>query len=128
MTDLPPLPKPGRVMAEPPSFYKDEWKEHKLFTADQMRAYGAACAAAEREECEIKVIAAGMRRVKSLDLREEVERLRAAAQQARAALQMTLMLKRLGGMLPGTHERVQLTVEEAEGALRALDEALDHKT
>ena len=28
------------------------------------------------------------------------------------------------GMLPGVHEMVQLTVEEAEGALRALDEAL----
>jgi len=42
---------------------------------------------------------------------DEIERLR-------AALQMTVMLKRLGGMLPGTHDMVQIAVAEAEEALK----------
>lgn len=39
MSNLPPLPEPQKVC----------WIGHTLFTADQMRAYGKACAAAERE-------------------------------------------------------------------------------
>jgi len=50
---LGPLPEPGRVVSEPPAFYKDDWKHHKLYTADQMRAY----ALAERERCITAVFA-----------------------------------------------------------------------
>lgn len=39
---LGPLPPPGKVLREPPAFYKDEWREHHFYTADQMRAYAAA--------------------------------------------------------------------------------------
>ncbi len=46
---LGPLPEPGKVLREPPAFYKDEWREHHFYTADQMRAYAAEQVAAERE-------------------------------------------------------------------------------
>lgn len=39
--NLPPLPEPQKVC----------WIGHELFTTAQMRAYGEACAAAEREAC-----------------------------------------------------------------------------
>lgn len=52
--------------------------------------------------------------------RAEIERLHGERDRLRGALQMTLMLKRLGGMLPGTHEMVQLAVSEAEEALKKV--------
>jgi hypothetical protein len=42
---LPALPPPGRVVSEPPAFFKDDWKHYKLYTADQMRDYARAAVA-----------------------------------------------------------------------------------
>lgn len=83
MTDLPPLPRLPTLQF---AVFDEFGAGADDRVQDYARVYGAACAAQEREECEIKVAAAGMRRVKALDLREEVERLRAAAEQAKAAL------------------------------------------
>lgn len=44
MTALPPLPDPAHTIGG-----RNVWLD--AYTADQLRAYGAACAAAERERC-----------------------------------------------------------------------------
>ena len=41
--ELPSLPDPDD--------FDSRWTVRHIYTADQMRAYGAACAAAEREAC-----------------------------------------------------------------------------
>jgi len=49
---LPPLPRPAHEQVEEYSgIAMNKVVVTPLFTADQMRAYGAACAAAERERC-----------------------------------------------------------------------------
>lgn len=50
MPELPELPKPGRVLSEPPAFYKDEWKHYGFFTSGQMRAYAAEAVRAALSE------------------------------------------------------------------------------
>ena len=50
---LPPLPEPAEMMA---TLTPDGVIEVPHFTADQMRAYGEACAAAERERMDLNAI------------------------------------------------------------------------
>ena len=65
--DLGPLPETGRVVSEPPSFYKDKWKHNNLYTAAQIKA--------ERERCYMLGIAAERER----QLREQLLTLAAVA-------------------------------------------------
>lgn len=48
--DLGPLPEPGRLMSEPPSFYEDEWNRHQFYTAAQLED--------ERQRCYMLGVAA----------------------------------------------------------------------
>lgn len=55
---------------------------------------------------------------------DELDRLQAENEALREACRMVLMLKQLGGMLPGTHQVVQTVVDLAEIALKREDAAM----